>query len=152
MREWLDQRNMNRKQQGTDSTEFNTTIKNTAAHKSREARKQIRLADKIDKIKGGEEDAPATNLVVDELKALRGADGRIRHRLVIHEDGPDQLQIDSGSGYSSPDVRKQDSAKLGRLTSRGKQAWLAGSYLRAPASYYVLKPKGWNHPKFITDR
>jgi len=64
----------------------------------------------------------------------RGPDGRIHHRLLINEDGPDQLQVYTPSGYSAP-ASAEDAAKLARLTARGKRAWMAGSSLRDPGAY-----------------
>ncbi len=67
----------------------------------------------------------------------RGPDGRIRVRYVLKENGPDQLQVYSGSGYSTPAPLGgggETAGKLARLPPRGKQAWMAGSALRDPAA------------------
>jgi hypothetical protein len=145
MREWLNQRNLNRKQNGNDFPDsINSSNKFSAAPKPRLSRRQESAAEGV--LAGS--DKPRTSQRLLEPQTGRGPDGRIRHRLIINEDGPDQLQIYSGSGYAVPNATGEDAAKLARLTPRGKQAWMAGSYLRAPASYYSLKPKGWNLPKF----
>jgi hypothetical protein len=67
----------------------------------------------------------------------QGPDGRIHHRLIIKEDGPDQLQVYTPSGYAAAPA--EDPARLERLTPRGKRAWMAGSSLRVPAPRW-LKP------------
>jgi hypothetical protein len=144
MREWLNQRNLNRKQSGGNFPDnVDSGKKYAAAAKPRPSRRQEKTAEGF--LAGSIAPRPSPGML--EPQTGRGPDGRIRHRLIINEDGPDQLQIYSGSGYAVPNVAGEDAAKLARLTHRGKQAWMAGAYLRAPASYYPLKPKGWNHPK-----
>lgn len=67
----------------------------------------------------------------------RGPDGRIHHRLLLNEDGPDQLQVYAGSGYApaAPEAEaKADEAHWAKLTPRGRRSWLAGLALRGPAS------------------
>jgi hypothetical protein len=144
MREWLNQRNLNRKQNGDDFTDnINSSKKYAAAPKPLLRRRQEKAAEGF--LAGSVTPRPSSGML--EAQTGRGTDGRIRHRLIINEDGPDQLQVYSGLGYAVPNATGEDAAKLARLTHRGKQAWMAGAYLRAPASYYPLKPKGWNHPK-----
>jgi len=145
MREWLNQRNVDRQQKTTGLTEgFNRVKKKSALFKPRPSRVQEHPKSGLQA--GG--DAPQLSQGLAGQQTGRGPDGRIRHRLLINEDGPDQLQVYSGSGYAAPNDTGEDAEKLAHLTPRGKQAWRAGSYLRVPASYLSLKPKGWNHPKY----
>lgn len=153
MREWLNQRNMNRKQQGTGLPgTFSSIKKYSAAPKPQKPRavdnpghpRQDLLSDK-----------EATRKLIHEMLASQtgqGPDGRIRHRLIINEEGQDQLQVYTGTGYAPHNLTEDDISKLARLTQRGRDTWMAGTHSRAPASYYPLKPKGWNHPKYGIDR
>ena len=145
MREWLNQRNQDRKIHGTSQPEnFNSIKQYTASIKPR--LKRGRKNSKADMMVEGGPAQSRQNFAAQ--MAERGPDGRIRHRLQINENGPDQLQIYTRSGFSKPIEPDEEALKMERLTARGKQAWMAGSYLRLPASYHVLKPKGWNHPKY----
>jgi hypothetical protein len=146
MREWLNQRNLNRKQNGDGFPDKvnNSGKKYAAAPKPQLMRRQEKAAEE-GFLGGSLTPRPSTGMF--DVHSGRGPDVRSRHLLVMNEDVPDQLHVYSGSGYAVPNAAGEDAAKLARLTHRGKQAWMAGAYLRAPASYYPLKPKGWNHPK-----
>lgn len=126
LREWLNRRNQERKQLGTAVPEI---------PKHRHAPATPPLA----KTQPGEAaQAPAK----PGPDIGRGPDGRIRHRLVINDEGPDQLQVYSDSGYApAPHGNAaQDEAHLARLTPRGRQVWMSGKFLREPPSPR-LKPR-----------
>lgn len=118
LREWLNRRNQERKQLGTAVPEI---------PKHRHASATPPLA----KTQPNEAAIPAQ----PSPNIGRGPDGRIHHRLVINEQGPDQLQVYSGSGYApaTPDKQAQeDDAHWARLTPRGRQVWMSGKSLREP--------------------
>ena len=145
MREWLNKRNLDRQQKGVSPSDSFNSVKKYAATAKPHA-KQGRKHSKEALIVEGE--SPPSGPTLADQMAERGPDGRVRHRLVINPNGPDQLQVYSNSGFAAPTETDEDARKMERMTPRGKQAWLAGAYLRVPASYHSLKPKGWNHPKY----
>jgi len=123
MREWLNRRNLERKKLGLPGADM-------AKSPIASARPALHPWAKLDEA-GPSRPAPSA-------ETGRGPDGRIHHRLLINEEGPDQLQVYTPSGYSAP-APLDDAAKLAHLTPRGKRAWMAGSSLRDPASYLSLK-------------
>ncbi len=130
MREWLNQRSQERKKLGLPGADLPKT--HAAAFPPRWHRGQELQA----KNGPGQEAGPQPGVPAAQPLG-RGPDGRIRVRYVLREDGPDQLQVYSGSGYSAPvSLAGEGEAidKLARLTPRGKQVWMAGSALRAPSA------------------
>lgn len=130
IREWLDRRNQERKKLGLPGADLPKT--HAAALPPRWRRGQeLQAKSGPGQEAGPQPGAPAAQPIV------RGPDGRIRVRYVLREDGPDQLQVYSGEGYSAPvplGDEGQAIDKLARLTPRGKQVWMAGSALRAPSA------------------
>ena len=121
MREWLNRRNVERKQLGIPGADMPKSHA-TASHP---------------RIGGGQnpplEKAPENTAAQERgtpvLHLGRGPDGRIHVRYILKEEGPDQLQVGSAEGYV-PASPAEEAAKLDRLTPRGKQIWLSGSSLR----------------------
>ena len=141
MREWLELRNKDRKQKGISADGNFNSIKQYPYPLSRLTEHPRQESPTMG---GGAHQASPVMLAP---QTGRGPDGRIHHRLIINEEGPDQLQVYTATGYAAPAAASEDATKLARLTPRGREVWVAGAYLRNPSSYYALKPKGWNHPK-----
>ncbi len=115
MRAWLNQRNMARQQQGNDQDEsFNRSKPYSAVAKPQTT---FRLKLPAERVPVSDL-PPRPSLALPAPPTGRGPDGRIHHRVIINEEGPDQFQVYTGSGYATPN------------------------------SGYALKPKGWNHPKY----
>jgi hypothetical protein len=130
MREWLNQRNQERKKMGLPGADM---VKKHFIAVQPRPRPPLR--------------PPAVGTAYfpppPPPEIGRGPDGRIHHRLLINEEGPDQLQVYTPSGYNTPST--EDGAKLEKLTPRGKRAWMAGSSLRDPSAYLSLKKTGHKH-------
>jgi hypothetical protein len=124
MRDWLSQRNQERKKLGLPGAGF--------ADKSHAARPRPPAPVGV----GGF----AQSRSAPSAEIGRGPDGRIHHRLLLNEEGPDQLQVYTPSGYAPQSA--EEAAKLGRLTERGRRSWESGSSLRDPASYLSFKKGG----------
>jgi hypothetical protein len=127
MREWLNQRNQERKKLGLPGSDM---------LKKHHAAVQLRPHPALRPPAVGTAYFPPP----PPPEIGRGPDGRIHHRLLINEEGPDQLQVYTPSGYSASST--EDPAKLEKLTPRGKRAWVAGSALRDPSAYLSLKKNG----------
>ena len=127
MREWLNQRSQERKKLGLPGADM-AGKRHAAA---------VRPLAQPPPLAKAEETRPSRPEPPPETG--RGPDGRIHHRLLLNEEGPDQLQVYTPLGYAAP---AGDAAKLEQLTARGKRAWMAGSALRDPASYWSAKKTG----------
>ncbi len=114
MREWLNQRNTERKQKGSGMPDSVSRSKqNPAVTLPHITHRQKRP---LTGLLAGDKPRPSQESAGEQT--VSSPDGRVHHRLIMNEEGPDQLQVDTGKGYAIP--------------------YTANS----------LKPKGWNHPKF----
>lgn len=127
MREWMNRRNLERKQLGLPGADMPKSH-TAAVHPRIRSAKQPPPEEAPDTTAAQEHGTPVLHLG-------RGPDGRIHVRYILKEEGPDQLQVDSPDGYTPA----EDAAKLDRLTPRGKQVWLSGSSLRPPRSRWLKK-------------
>lgn len=130
MREWLSQRNLERKHLGLPGSNLPKTHSAAVHPRSRAAQLPPPAEAVPDDVAGTGHGTPVLHLG-------RGPDGRIHVRYLLKEDGPDQLQVESAEGYSAPVA---DAAKLNRLTPHGKRVWMAGSSLRTPSAPRWVKP------------
>ena len=130
MREWLSRRNQERKKLGLPGADMTKThVASIHPHLQPWAKEAGPSR------KAGEN---GRNRPTPVPETGRGPDGRIHHRLVLNEEGPDQLQVYTPSGYGTP-LSAEGTAKLERLTVRGKRAWISGSSLRDPDAYWAVK-------------
>lgn len=139
MREWLGQRNLERKQLGLPGADI-TLKKHFASARPRPHAEPKPPAVAAAPEYRAEPAPPSRGTPV--LHIGRGPDGRIHHRLVIKDEGPDQLQVFTPSGYApvpADEAARLETARLERLTPRGRRVWMAGSSLRVPGSRW-LKP------------
>lgn len=126
LRDWLNQRNQERKKlglPGADMPKRFVTDNHQRWHSTKKTSADIPPKPEAVQPSG-----------TPVLHIGHGPDGRIRVRYILKEDGPDQLQVYSGSGYSASTIAEDDvetAEKLAKLTPRGKKAWMAGRALKS---------------------
>jgi hypothetical protein len=126
MREWLQQRNQERKALGLPGADmpkshFPATHLRWHSNKHAPIPKQAHISPPSQT--NPTDSPPATGTPV--LHIGRGADGRIHVKYVLKEDGPDQVQV-----YSGAQEENDEAETLAKLTPRGQQAWMAGRTLK----------------------
>jgi hypothetical protein len=140
MRAWLGQRNIERKQLGLPGADI-TLKKHFGPARTRPLAPHSAAPKPLELAPAELQAQIPAHQGTPVLHIGRGPDGRIHHRLVFKEDGPDQLQVFVPSGYGptpSDEAGKLQAARLERLTPRGKRLWMAGAASRLPSQR--LKP------------
>lgn len=127
LRDWLSRRNQERKQLGLPGADIIPKHHSSAVHLRKPGGKPTPDEKNPPSVAVTEHSEPVLHLG-------RGPDGRIHVRYIVKEEGPDQMQVYTPSGYANQKPA-EDAAKLERLTPRGKKLWLSGSSLRDPTSY-----------------